>query len=411
MPLPVLLSLFVYCNPVKRAEIERKSAVLLTAKEDLMSGRLFPILRALNQQDGQAGTIYQNPQQKKLAESITERYKIALKNCKDLRCLADSFFITAGESNQLVSITNIATLKENGRSGLNNTKMPAGSDEVLEGRKGVLSESLSDELQSVNYILDVYVAGKKPRYPKIDGATRLTNPAAYFNDLQEEVARIVDKIGSRGSFYHLPWLTAIKVLELNRRDEAARYEPIKKLNSDVIKKVGSVDWPRYKYSAILVPGLGPGKAGVALDPGGAKRCEMAAAQYKKGVAPLIIVSGGHVHPDLTPYSEAIEMRKYLVGQLGIPAGAVIAEPYARHTTTNIRNAARLIFDLGIPAKMPVLIVTDLGQATFIMFMKARFMEELGYLPYEELSRTRSGEPYFIPSAAALKLNPTDPLDP
>jgi hypothetical protein len=162
---------------------------------------------------------------------------------------------------------------------------------------------------------------------------------------------------------------------------------------------------------MLVPGLGPQRADITLDPGAARRCELAAGRFKKGEAPFIIVSGGHVHPPQTPFNEAIEMRKYLVEVLKVPASAVIVEPHARHTITNMRNAARLVYLFGLPADKPVKIVSDDLQSAYIFMLKGRFMTELGYLPYKGLNRDETGAPLFYPDLTCFKRNPFDPLDP
>ncbi|RYY13730.1 MAG: YdcF family protein, partial [Chitinophagaceae bacterium] len=139
--------------------------------------------------------------------------------------------------------------------------------------------------------------------------------------------------------------------------------------------------------------------------------DMAVEQYRQGKAPYIMVSGGHVHPSKTRYCEAVEMQKYLVNRHQIPANAIIIEPHARHTTTNLRNAARLVYLFGIPDHQRIMIVTDVFQSTYIPMMSGRFMDELGYLPYRGLERNRDGRITFLPDRAALRINPYDPLDP
>ena len=42
------------------------------------------------------------------------------------------------------------------------------------------------------------------------------------------------------------------------------------------------------------------------------------------------------------------MKRYMIDVLGIPASAIIIDPFARHTTTNVRNAGRMILDYGFP---------------------------------------------------------------
>jgi hypothetical protein len=59
------------------------------------------------------------------------------------------------------------------------------------------------------------------------------------------------------------------------------------------------------------PGLGTVRLGKA-ESDGAQRTDVAAELFRQKKAPLIIVSGGHVHPMQTPYCEAIEMKKYLI---------------------------------------------------------------------------------------------------
>ena len=80
--------------------------------------------------------------------------------------------------------------------------------------------------------------------------------------------------------------------------------------------------------------------------------------------PFIIVSGGRVHPFKTQYIEAVEMKHYMIDVLGIPTSAIIIDPFARHTTTNVRNAGHMIMDYGFqkinglwsPAVKPILIM-------------------------------------------------------
>jgi uncharacterized SAM-binding protein YcdF (DUF218 family) len=41
------------------------------------------------------------------------------------------------------------------------------------------------------------------------------------------------------------------------------------------------------------------------------------------------------------------MKHDLIARLGIPAAAILVDPHARHTTTNMRNAARLLYRYGM----------------------------------------------------------------
>jgi len=132
-------------------------------------------------------------------------------------------------------------------------------------------------------------------------------------------------------------------LEVNRRDEAGRYEPLEAgENKAAVANLSNIKWSDYPYSFILVLGSGPSDS-APLSAVAAKRADVAAELFLNHKAPLIIMSGGHVHPMQTPFCEAIEMKKYVMGKFKIPETSILIEPHARHTTTNFRNGARLAF--------------------------------------------------------------------
>ncbi len=126
-----------------------------------------------------------------------------------------------------------------------------------------------------------------------------------------------------------------------------RYEPlVTSENQKALAALATIDWKAFPFAAILVPGLGPVTLDTPLSEGGRLRCDYARARFDKKLAPLIVLSGGHVHPDRTPYSEAIEMKKYLRAQ-GVPESALLVDPHARHTTTNLRNVGRILLRAGV----------------------------------------------------------------
>lgn len=267
------------------------------------------------------------------------------------------------------------------------------------------------EARGIAYILNTYIAGQKPLYPKIDSISFDKDDPAF----RDTVAATVQKIlkNQSGIFFGMSLLFALEALKLNDRDEAARYEPLMAgENAAAFNSVKKIKWKKYPYSAILVPGLGPEQPDVKLDPNGAKRCDSAAVRYREGKAPFIIVSGGHVHPNKTPFCEAIEMKKYMVDVLKIPASAIIIEPHARHTTTNLRNANRLLFRFKIPFDKPVLIVTDAAQNGYINgSMKDKVIKELGYTPFSTIKKLSATETEYLPSDNSRQVNTFDPLDP
>jgi hypothetical protein len=267
------------------------------------------------------------------------------------------------------------------------------------------------DARGIDNILDTYIGGRPPLYSKIDAISFKEGDTVFLKEIARSVQQM--KASDEAAFYRVPLLLALEALRLNGRDEAARYEPLTgKGNAAAYRRVKSINWQLYPYSAILVPGLGPEQAGVRLDPNGAKRCDSAALRYRAGKAPFLIVSGGHVHPYKTPYCEAVEMKAYLVKVLHIPSNAVIIEPHARHTTTNLRNANRLIYRFNMPANKPVLIVTDASQSRYINnSMGEKVVKELGYKPYTAITKLSAVETAYVPSENSMQINSPDPLDP
>jgi hypothetical protein len=207
---------------------------------------------------------------------------------------------------------------------------------------------------------------------------------------------------------------ALHLLDVNQRDEAGRLEPLERgVNAAVLRRIASIEWKKFPYSVIIVPGYGPEKPGWALAPEGKLRLELAARRYRQGKAPLILVSGGYVHPNQTQYCEAVEMKKSLAVDFGVPASAIIVEPQARHTTTNLRNAARLMYRYGIPFARTALITTDSYQSSYIesdAFTK-RCADELHYQPGKIVKRLSEFDLTFTPALDSLQIDPMEPLDP
>jgi hypothetical protein len=268
----------------------------------------------------------------------------------------------------------------------------------------------------LNYIIDQYGLGRKLRYPRIDSASYDVNSRYYRVALKDMFGALSEKLDGMTAFYQPSLAIALQLMELNDRDEPARFEPLGTgENKAALLAVKTINWSKYTYATIVVPGEGPDITTVALDPIGRMRCDLAASRYQKGLAPFIILSGGYCHPFHTPYAEAFIMKKYLVTKHRIPGKAIIIEPQARHTTTNLRNASRLMIHYGIPITMPSDIVSTKSQIDYIALPQQHFdqrnMHELGYLPYRDKKQVSIHDIEFYPVMESLQLDPLDPLDP
>lgn len=276
----------------------------------------------------------------------------------------------------------------------------------------VLVRAWADAAKGINNIIDVYETGKKPRYPLIDSPSFDVKSENYRRLLQIVTAVMEEE---KTTLFFEPSLRyAMRLLEINKRDEAGRHEPLELgENRAAITRIKKIDWSKYPYTVIVVPGAGTDRLTWSMSPWGSLRAEIAARRYKQGKAAFILVSGGYVHPAQTPYAEAIEMKKALIADYGVPADAILIDPHARHTTTNMRNAVRQIFRYGIPTNKPALVTTDQFQSRYIEapdFVK-RCQDEMGHVPYKDLRRVSPFDLELIPVADALQADPSDPLDP
>ncbi len=183
------------------------------------------------------------------------------------------------------------------------------------------------------------------------------------------------------------------------------------------------DWERYDYPVIVVPGYTPLDATIAkrgVGPVAHARLEMASRDLAANRAPFVLVSGGNVYPRGTPYYEALEMKDALVA-LGVPAEKILVDARARHTTTNLRNAGRMMRKLGMSKGVVVTIGGGVagsnlfGQDFYLAHptlstFHSRCERELGYR-VGELRGIDEGRIELVPSPSVDRPSFRDPLDP
>jgi hypothetical protein len=278
----------------------------------------------------------------------------------------------------------------------------------------LLEHAWGDCIHGINRMIDVYGLGSAPRYPAIDSITYDVKTDAWRHIVQNLAATLEDDRAGLALFSSPSMRFALELLWLNHRDEASRFEPMETgENALAFRRLKFIDWTKYPYSVIVVPGAGNELPGFRLSPEGTLRNELAVKRFREGKAPFLLVSGGFVHPSQTEFAEAIEMKRDLITRFGIPADAIVIDPHARHTTTNMRNAARLMYRYGMPFDKKALVTTDLSQSQNIESpaFEKRCMDELGYAPQQILGRTSPFDLEFRPALDSLQADPQDPLDP
>jgi hypothetical protein len=278
----------------------------------------------------------------------------------------------------------------------------------------LLAAAWADTAAGMNQVIAVYAKGTAPRYPLIDGM--------IFDPRDERFAAVLGAHGqvtAAGSgpgdlVFDAPARYAIGLLRMNERTEAAAYRPLLQgSNAAPVRLAARTRWADYRYPALLVFGHGPEDAQSRTGPLGHIRMARAADLFAAGLAPFIVVSGGNVHPNRTPFNEAVEMKRILIEQYNVPAERILIEPHARHTTTNLRNCARLLFAAGLPTDRPSLIVTDPATAGYIGSegLMTRTLQETGVVPGRVTAADTAFAFEFLPSRQTFHVDPRDPLDP
>jgi hypothetical protein len=280
--------------------------------------------------------------------------------------------------------------------------------------KELLLKAWGQYIYGINYIIDQFGLGKKMRYPRIDTPNYVVTSRYYRTVLKDIFGLLDEQTDDMKLFYQPSLAIAMHLMDANDRDEPARFEPMEqKENKKAFDRIKQIQWNKYTYAAIVIPGNGPEIYTTPISPDNKIHCDAAAMRYLKGLAPFIITSGGYCYPFRGPYCEAIEMKKYLMSKYGIPEDAIIVDPHARHTTTNFRNANRLIIRYGIPVTKPSLFVTSKSQHDYVMkdAFDMRNTHELGYLPYRDKKSISNEDIVYYPVMECLHMDPLDPLDP
>jgi hypothetical protein len=278
----------------------------------------------------------------------------------------------------------------------------------------LLAAAWREHVAAMARILDTFAAGLPPQFPLIDGPAEDPKSPAFAQRLRLTNAVVIEASDRPQPFYDPPADYAELLLHAEGRDEAGRHEPLETgENAAALRRLKSTDWKRFPYTAIIVPGAGPEREGERLTGVGKLRLQLAVLRWRAGKAPFLLVSGGYVHPARTPFAEAIEMKRYLIETLKVPEGAILIDPHARHTTTNLRNAARILWRDGAPVDRKMLVVSDEGQSAYMASaaFDMRNRAETGVLPYSQKKQLGRFEVEILPAAEALRLNPLDPLDP
>ncbi len=349
-----------------------------------------------------------------LLEERFNRFKNSI-NCRELNCYLDAF---KWQDSEIRLLTDELARQVKGNKRLErliqDNLVPSMTYGPLhnETSTAYFKKAVQQDLQAMNYVVDVYAGGKKPNYPKIDSISFHVNRAGYLHLLDDIRQDVLKDIATSKTAFFMTMFTAVRLLEINERWDAAQLEPLVELeNKKAFDKVKKTDFSLYPYSLLLTLGAGPEMYGQPISPGGMLRARMAARSYFEKLAPFIVLSGGRVHPYKTRYIEAVEMKKYLIDVMGVPEEAILIDPHARHTTTNLRNTARILLDYGFPKDKFAIVNSSKVHIDAVEKMADRCVRELGYVPYILGKRVSDVIIEFKAREEAFTIDPDEPLDP
>lgn len=416
MTLPRVLAAFLLALALPVPALAQNPPSYSAPFPESLETRVFPLLAFMRTAPGWAAALAADPEFQRL--STLRAARVPAESCKPApQCLAEAWTLTnadialvEGRLRLLVRrpALSLALVQAHMRPSGRFAKHNALSDEAL------LSAAWQDVARGLNRTIAIYGLGQPPMYPKIDAIIfDVADP--QYSGLLARHGVATATLGRKDDLFFDPVLRyAAGLMMMNERTEAAAFRSLLAGPNDApLKAVVEIDWKQYRYPALLVFGHGPEDSLSGTGPMAHIRLRLAADMFARGLAPFIIVSGGNVHPNRTKSNEAVEMKRLLSTLHGVPADRILIEPHARHTTTNLRNSARLLLAGGFPVDRPMLIVSDHMTIKYIAGpeLAARNLREMGVQPGKVEPGPDRFTALFTPDPVAFHVEVSDPLDP
>lgn len=300
---------------------------------------------------------------------------------------------------------------------------PSGAYQIYAGYTDdeFLKYAIRECLFGINKIIDVYTQGLSPLGGSKDiglyHQNNNTYKPNYLEDLKKSLTKLHEEMGNMELFFQPSLEFSLMLLHINNREEAGEFEPLQeKENAAAYAFIQELRWEDYPYASMLLLGDSPNSPGddPNISKSAKKRVEFAVENLKAGLAPVVIISGSNVYPTMSPYFEAIEMKKYMMETYDIDEKHILVDPHARHTTSNLRNVSRYIFRYGIPPERKSIITATESHIDIVVhtdFAK-RCNQYFGFMPGSLGKRVSATTVEFTPEVKSLTTQPSlDPLDP
>ena len=400
--------------PVAQDQLAAANSSQAGRSATLVAERNFPLLHVLASSPAFQRALRNNPAVQRVALARGARIEFAITNCKtDSACLLTAWLWTSEE----IATVGAALAQDRQFAALAREHIrPSRAFARFEtlGDRALVDAAWRTTAEGFNQIIRTYGLGEPPRYPAIDSISFAKEDPVFAGLIADALALIRTDEGAQIGSVFASQRFALDLLYLNERENAGFLPYLDtRENAPALAAIPGMDWTAYPYTLILVLGDGPDDTGRELGSYGKLRIKHAAALFREGKAPFLVVSGGNVHPARTRFNEAIEMKRELMMRYGIPEASIIVEPHARHTTTNFRNTARLMIRYGIPLDRDALVTTSTGHSQYAggPMIRDKAQAELGYQPMRILRRLSPFDLVFRAEPMSTHVDPGDPLDP
>src|SRR5260370_3209849 len=133
----------------------------------------------------------------------------------------------------------------------------------------LLAQAWMDAARGINQAIDVYGEGKNSRYSVMDPPAFDVKGAEYEKLVHTVAHMLVEQAAEMRLSFQPTLKFALYLLDINKRDEAGRLEPLEqKENAAAVSRIRTIEWSRFPYTVILVPGQGGDRVTWGLGPGG-----------------------------------------------------------------------------------------------------------------------------------------------
>jgi hypothetical protein len=388
--------------------------------KDYIQDKNFFLLSMLLRNDEVRQSVFQNSVLDQYSEQKENALQQSITNCGgNASCLVNALKWSNEEIEEIsIALSEMTNTSNVLNQMINEHLRPSGFFEKYKfaDNRSFIRQAWADAAMGINFIMDVYVLGEIPKDEVSDGPLYQIGDQDYHNKIFGKAEEILVNVDNTSLFFSINLQLALSLLYINNRDEAGRFEPMQAgENKAAFDKLGTVNFDEYEYSVIVTLGDSPNSAGddYNISESAKIRVQLASQRFYDGLAPFILFTGANVYPNHSPYHEAIEMKKWAMLNYGIPEANIIVDPHARHTTTNLRNASRLLIRYGFPLEKKGLITTREGQSEYVTStsFSNNCLNEFGFFPVILGNRISEFDVEFLPKIISLHAESQDPLDP